>query len=207
MKNPHVFWDKAAPKYAKKKIDNLAGYEATLARTATYLSDQQQVLEIGCGTGSTALLLANRVRHFTATDYSGGMIEIGARKAKDQGVTNIAFLQADVFDERLAPESFDVVMAHNLFHLLDNLPKTLERVSQLLKPDGLLISKTPCVGEMGPFIKMVLPVMKMMGKAPYVDTFKKSDLEAMVRDEGFEILEKGSYPEKSSSLYIVAKKG
>lgn len=206
MKNPHVFWDKAAPKYAKSKIDNLEGYEATLARSATYLSDQQQVLEIGCGTGSTALLLAHRVKRFTATDYSSVMIEIGAGKAKDQGATNIDFLQADVFDERLAPESYDVVMSHNLFHLVENLPKTLGRVSELLKPNGLMITKTPCVGEMGPFIKMVLPVMQMFGKAPFVDTFKKSEFEALVLDEGFKILEKGSYPEKSPSLYIVAQK-
>jgi ubiquinone/menaquinone biosynthesis C-methylase UbiE len=52
------FWDRIARKYAADPIADMAGYEATLQRVQGLLSTEQDVLEIGCGTGTTALRLA-----------------------------------------------------------------------------------------------------------------------------------------------------
>ena len=68
------FWDRIAPKYATDPIADLAGYEATLQRVQGLLSPQHDVLEIGCGTGSTALRLAPFTRSLLATDVSSQMI-------------------------------------------------------------------------------------------------------------------------------------
>ena len=51
------FWDKAAAKYAKSPIEDIEAYNYTIGRTRSYLSPTDRVLEVGCGTGSTALLL------------------------------------------------------------------------------------------------------------------------------------------------------
>jgi SAM-dependent methyltransferase len=52
------FWDRIARRYAADPIADMPGYEATLQRVQGLLSTEQEVLEIGCGTGTTALLLA-----------------------------------------------------------------------------------------------------------------------------------------------------
>lgn len=58
----------------KRRSDQ--GYEATLRRVQALLSVDHDVLEIGCGTGSTALRLAPATRCLMSTDVSSGMIAI-----------------------------------------------------------------------------------------------------------------------------------
>ena len=70
------FWNRVAHQYAADLIPDLAGYEATLRRVQALLSPEQSVLEIGCGTGTTALRLAASTRRMLATDVSGEMIAI-----------------------------------------------------------------------------------------------------------------------------------
>ncbi len=53
------FWDRISRKYAQDAIADQAGYERTLARTRERLPPDSRVLELGCGTGSTALRLAD----------------------------------------------------------------------------------------------------------------------------------------------------
>ena len=52
-----------------------AGYERTL-RTGELLAKSDHVLELGCGTGSTALRLAADVASYLGTDFSPAMIAI-----------------------------------------------------------------------------------------------------------------------------------
>lgn len=211
MKNASVFWDKAAQKYAKSPIADLKAYTYTLERTRSYLSPTHHILEVGCGTGSTSLLLAENVEQITASDYSKEMIEIGRQKSLNQGVSNVKFINADLFDNSLDGGPYDVVLAFNLLHLLPDTPAAIGRIHDLLKPGGLLISKTFCPeGEKGSFkfhaIKMILPLMQWVGKAPYVNFMKIAELEEFITSNNFEIIETGNYPAVPPSRYIVARK-
>ena len=141
------FWDKIADKYAASPIKNVEAYEQTMERTRSYLSTDQEVLEVGCGTGSTALLLSPNVKHMTATDISKRMIEIGEAKARDQIVENVTFRQAPLPDETLAPESFDVILCFNTLHLVTDLPAVLRNLRGALKPGGVVISKIVCLAK------------------------------------------------------------
>ena len=112
------FWDGVAQKYAKSPISDMQAYEYTLGRTRSYLKDTDVVMELGCGTASTAIKLADAVAEMIATDVSGGMLEVGRDRVTEAGAKNIRLVQATPED---APEGpFDVVMAHNLIHLLED---------------------------------------------------------------------------------------
>jgi len=107
--------------------------------------------------------------------------------------------------------SCDVLLAHNLFHLLDDLPGVLKRANKLLKPGGLLISKTPCKPQgLGPvndrLMQVVLPIMQILGKAPFVAMRSFPELEQLVKDQGFQMIESCNSSGKDIRRYIVARK-
>jgi ubiquinone/menaquinone biosynthesis C-methylase UbiE len=141
------FWDRTARRYAADPIKDMDGYERTLDRTRHYLNRTDAVLELGCGTGTTALRLAPHVSRMTATDLSDEMIAIAREKATAEACRNVEFAVAT---PDLAPwpdGSFDAVLAFNLWHLVADRALAFAQVHRLLKPGRLFVSKTPCLGE------------------------------------------------------------
>jgi len=207
MTSNNAFWDKVADRYAAMPIGNQEAYEQTLERVAHHLTPGDHVVEIGCGTATTALRLAPKVTRMLATDASAEMVRIGREKAQAQGEDNIEIVQARIDDPRLATGQHDVVMAFSLLHLVEDLDQTLSDVAAMLKPGGLFISKTPCLKEMW-YLRPVLPVLRMLGKAPGGVAFCSPEaLEAAIRRVGFEIVESGDYPAKTPPRrFIVARK-
>lgn len=203
------FWDRISRKYAMSAIADQAGYERTLDRTRALLGPSDRVLELGCGTGTTALRLAGDVRDYLATDLSAGMIAIANEKHAAGLVPTLAFRIATA--EALAPDAgrFNVVLGLNYLHLVRDLPGTLRRIHALLEPRGLFISKTPCLGHMNPLIRSaLLPAMRAIGKAPYAGVFRAADLSQQIRAAGFDILAAESHATKGNDKrpYIVARK-
>jgi ubiquinone/menaquinone biosynthesis C-methylase UbiE len=75
------FWDRLAKRYAKKPVADEATYQRKLQITRDHLSPAMEILEFGCGTGSTAITHAPHVRHLRAIDISSKMLEIAQGKA------------------------------------------------------------------------------------------------------------------------------
>ena len=193
-------------KIARKPVSDVEAYNDTLERVRAYLKDSDRVLEIGCGTGSTAINLAGDAREIVARDWSGAMIDIARGKAEEANIENIRFEKGTLFDPGLEMGSFDVVMGFHVLHLMDDLPAAIARIRSLLKPDGLLITKTVCPGEMGWYFRPLIWCMQKLGMAPYVSFLKVTELEDAITGDFFQILETGFYPQKSSSRFIAARK-
>ena len=203
------FWDRTSRKYAAAAIADQAGYERTLERTRALLRADDRVLELGCGTGTTALRLAGAVRSYLATDISAEMIAIAEEKHAAGPVPALVFRATTA--EALAPDAvpFNAVLGFNYLHLVRDLRGTLSRIHALLATDGLFISKTPCIGEMNALIRLaLLPAMRATGKAPYVSVFQAAELRQDIGAAGFDILavENHSTKDKARRPYIVARK-
>ena len=201
-----AFWDRKARGYAKQPIKDQAAYEKTLERTRTHLPADGYALELGCGTGTTALLLANAVERYHATDISLEMIEIAREKSVAQGVKNVAFAQADMLSSDLGHREYDAVLAFNLLHLIEDLPRALERIRALMAPGAVFISKTPCVAGLNPLMRILIAGMQFLGQAPHVSFLTPEALEKAIIDAGFDIIETGDYPPKLPSRFVVARR-
>lgn len=199
------FWDKNAPKYAASPIKDMDSYNHTLGRTKSYLKADDHAIELGCGTGSTALLLAPYVRKITATDISGKMIEIAKEKAWNDTVENIDFVQADLANSKV-DEPVDAVLAFNLLHLVEDLPGALAHIGDLLPKDGLFISKTACLGDGKWYFRPLIAMMRLVGFAPFVGVFGIAHLEKEIERAGFTIIETGNFPDAPPNRYVVARR-
>lgn len=206
--NDARFWDRGARKYAAGPIADMAGYERTLARTRHYLRGDEAALEFGCGTGTTALRLAPFLGRILATDISGGMIAIARERAAAEGHANAAFEVATPDAGPWPDASFDVALGFNLLHLVANREAALGGIHRLLRPGGLFISKTPCLKEMNPLIRLAVPVMQVIGKAPYVASLSVGELEREMAAAGFEIIERAYHASRGRDAqpFLVARK-
>lgn len=206
------FWDRIARKYAADKIADEAGYERTILRCQEYLTVTDKALEFGCGTGTTALRLAPFLSSLIASDISGEMIAIAQEKqARDAQATTtgtLTFVKSSFECLSYPDESFDVVMGFSAVHMLHNLEGGPAKVHRFLKPGGLFISKTPCLGDMNPLILVALPIMKLFGKAPNVLTFTSRQLQSAITASGFEIIEVAHHASKGKDTrpFIVARR-
>lgn len=206
--NDARFWDRIARKYAAAPISDMPGYERTLERTRQYLKGDERAFEFGCGTGTTALALAPSVGQILATDISSGMITIAREKAEKDGCSNASF-EVAVPDAAPWPDaSFDTVFGFNVLHLLPARASALNGIHRLLKPGGLFISKTTCLKEMSPILRAAVPLMRLIGKAPYVAFFSAAELEREIAAAGFEIIERARHASrgKDARAFLVARK-
>lgn len=202
------FWDRSARKYAASQMADPLGYEHSLDRIRHHLRPGDRLLEIGCGTGSTALRLADDVDHILATDLSPEMIAIARQKAAAADGSNIIFQVATPDSGDWPVASVDAVLAMNVLHLIRNRDKVLRTVHEALKPGGLFFSKTPCLNEMNALIRAAVPVMQWIGKAPHVGFLSAGQIEAELRATGFEIVERGRHATKGRDTrpFFVARR-
>ncbi|WP_226886947.1 class I SAM-dependent methyltransferase [Nisaea nitritireducens] len=206
MTNTAKFWNKHAEGYAKRPVGDEAAYERKLALTRARLTPGMEVLEFGCGTGTTALHHAPHVAHIRAVDISPKMLEIARHKAEAASVGNITFEVAD-FDSLEAEDgNYDLVMAHSILHLLRDRRAAIAKAVRLLKPGGLFISSTPCLagGRLG-WLRFVLPPARWLGLVPWVGFFTAETLIADFEAAGLEI-EESWHPGPAKALFGIARK-
>ncbi len=204
MISSKTFWDKTAPRYARKAVHNEAHYQKKLAITQGYFRPDWSVLEFGCGTASTTIVHAPHVKSILATDISGEMLKIAETKVKDAGIDNICFQQGTLASLVLKEAHFDAVLGLNILHLLEDVPSAVSRVYGVLKPGGIFVSSTVLIAEIKWYWRMLLPVMQCFGFAPYVNCLDKTSFITTLTDAGFTI--DYEWQPGQESIFVVAKK-
>ncbi len=205
MTQPSRFWDRFAKGYAKCPVADEAAYQRKLKVTQDYLTPDMEVLELGCGTGTTALIHAPFVKHITSIDISQNMLEIARAKAETGNVKNVIFQQSSVDGLETPDAVYDVVMGHSILHLLENKEAVIARVHRMLKPGGVFVSSTSCLGGRVPVLRAILPVGHFLELLPLVEFFTVKELESDLADAGFRIDHRWQ-PDKSMAVFIIATK-
>jgi len=196
------FWDKIAERYAARPLKDPQAYEAMLADAASRLRPTDRVLEIGCGTGSTAIRLAPSVAEWTASDFSPEMLRIAEEKPAPENLRFVLADAASAFDGG----PFDAICAFQVLHLVDDLPATLQRIHANLAPGGMLLAKTWCFADMKLSLRALFLMLRTVGLFPPVNALTKSALRQKIRDAGFDIEDERVFGGNPHGPYIVARK-
>jgi len=204
MNKSEKFWDRMAKYLDRVERKDEATNIKIIEKTRNRLKISDNVLDYGCGTGTAAIEIARSVNNVTGIDISSKMIEAAKRKTVELKVENIDFAQTTIFDEKLKKGSFDVILCFHLLHLVEDMPKVMQRINELLKPGGLIISATPCIR--GTFLGVLLWPVSKIGLIPPIILFKISELEDSIANGNFEIIETEGLDKSGQQYFVVAKK-
>ncbi len=127
-------------------VEHADHYDATLAPfgeaaiAALAPEPGERVLDIGCGTGATALRLAGAVAPGTVTgvDLSVPMVDVARRRAEQAGIGNVKFHVADVQEDDLPGQPFDAAFSRFGVMFFPDPARAFGRIAGALRAGGRL---------------------------------------------------------------------
>jgi ubiquinone/menaquinone biosynthesis C-methylase UbiE len=199
------FWDRLANQFDKQSKH----FEKPPSEKAKkFLNTSDIVLDYGCATGTVTIEVAEYVKEIIGIDISSRMIDAANRKAREQKIKNIVFIKGTIDDERLKINSLNVIIAFNILHFFRDTQNILLRINELLKPGGLIIIATSCLGQrtFSNSLQYLLftPLIKLK-VIPYMKFFKISELKDSIESNNFQIIELVNL-NSQTNFFIVAKK-
>lgn len=189
------FWDKLAPSFDKNNTIN----PLLLETIKNYLSSQDNLLEIGTGTGQMAEALSESCYFIEASDFSPEMIARGKEK---QLAPNINLSIQDAANLTFSDRSFEVVLAINILHVVSDIDQVLKEVHRVLKPGGYFISVVPIFKQNKLKFFLLSCLMKLMK----FRLWSISDYRTLYTKYKFEIICEQSISEDGSSILLIGKK-
>jgi SAM-dependent methyltransferase len=198
MATDPAFWNELADRYSKKPVDLPGAFERKIEVTRALMRQDSSVLDVGCGTGSLALRLADAGGQIHGLDFSAEMIRVG----------NVTFHvgRADASMEAFELESLDGVCAYSLLHLVEDREPLIAQIFDLLKPGGFFVSSVPCLGDTWIPYRPILAVMRWLGKAPFVSILGSDQMREEMTAAGFEGFETPDVGAAAATAFVVCRK-
>lgn len=136
-----MFWDHVAWVYDifANGINRKAN-QALCAEVEKLIYPTDEVLECACGTGLLTGVIAPHCKSLVATDFSANMLKQAERKCA--AYRNVQFARADILQLVYPDASFDVVVAANVIHLLEEPYRALHELARVCRPGGRILLPT-----------------------------------------------------------------
>ena len=178
-----MFWDKVSGVYDLfENIYNKSVYQSTGESVAKYIKNTDRVLECACGTGAISIFIAPVCKELIVSDYSVGMLKQAKKKLKNYD--NIDYRRVDITDIEAEDNSFDVVVAGNVIHLLPDPQRAMNEITRVCKDGGRLIIPTYINGDEGTN-KLAVKFLEKLG-ASFKCQFDAESYEKFFEDMGYE---------------------
>jgi ubiquinone/menaquinone biosynthesis C-methylase UbiE len=180
-----------------------------------YIAAGDKVLEIGCGTGTLAVLCAEKGASVFGFDMSSRMLGIAKKKIREKNLgdrVEIAEMGAIEMDKAFASETFDKVVSTLVFSELysDEQRYVLAEAYRVLKQGGLIVIadevRSNSVAKRVIQLLVRIPLMVITYILTQTSTKAVKGIENAIAGAGFEIVHQERRFFDSFGLYI-AKKG
>jgi len=206
MDNKEKFWNRIAKNYDQQVNADDQTAIKTIEHTKKYLRPSDIVMDYACATGKFTFAIGDLVKEIHGIDIASEMIAVAKRIAGERNREHIHFAQKTLFDEGYHAGSFDVILAFNILHLLEDPQQVVVRVNELLKADGIFISATACLGKDRSLVRMILWPLSKLGIVPYINFFRPSEVDELIAHGNFEILETHALSPSPLNYFVAARK-
>lgn len=184
----------------KRTVDQLSAYALALARV---VRPGGRILDLGCGTGISTALLADRGFRVCGIDIS----LLFLREARE--TIKIPFVQADITCLPFAADSLDGIGLNAVIEHIFSVEDLLEEMIRVVRPGGYLVIYSPNL--LSPFtpLKRVGRVLLGQGKlrSPFYDSVPAAllySLECLFRLTRKRLIKGPSFEFRSPSLDEIA---
>lgn len=174
------FWDRFAGVYDLAESINGSVYTEMCDITRRLVPAGAKVLDCGAGTGELSLAASDKAESVLCTDLSKNMLKQAQRKARALGADNIEFAARNIFDLQDPDDTYDVVIAGNVLHLLTNPQGAVKEMYRVLKPGGRLLLPTFTNKNSA---KLLIGIYKKLGFDPATN-YSPSEYKKMLGDCG-----------------------
>jgi ubiquinone/menaquinone biosynthesis C-methylase UbiE len=180
------------------------GGESLTRRTvaAMKLPEHASIADLGCGTGTSAILLASQLNlQVSAVDISAANMERAAERVESAGIA-MRLVQADVHDLPFSDREFDAVLAECTFSLFSDQARVLAEIHRVLKPGGQLAitdmaTSGPLPGDMADMLAPWTCLADATDQETYIEKFKAA---------GFSVREIADESESLNQMILVLKR-
>ena len=178
-----TFWDFCSPIYDFVQKRNV-NYDEWNDAIVQHIDEGSTVLELAGGTGEISIRMAHKAKRIVCTDLSAKMLKVAQRKAR--GKENVSFEVADLYCLNFNDHSFDIVVASQVLHLLDDPQKAIDEIKRVAKEK--IILPVCLLKDVKGFGKFQISIWKLLGFHPkYV--FDKEAYIAFLQGHGLAICE------------------
>jgi len=104
------------------------------------ITDGLEILDLGCGDGTTALPAAELGGNVLGVDIASNLVAAGNARAEARGLTNLRFQEGDASDlDELGDESFDLVISIFGAMFAPNPSVVAKEMVRVTKPGGRIV--------------------------------------------------------------------
>ncbi len=103
------------------------------------LAGRERVLDVGTGTGHTAMALSNGARTVMGVDLTARMVESATSLAEERGLANVQFVLSDAMQMPFPSDYFDLVTCRFAAHHFVDPDAAVMEVARVLKPGGRVV--------------------------------------------------------------------
>jgi SAM-dependent methyltransferase len=135
-----------------------------------------RVLDAGCGGGGMPLSFAEESSLVIGIDPAPRFQDAGVRLARERGVRNLTFVQADGMFLPFLDRSFDLVLSHAVIEHVPDAPRYLRECARVLAPTGhVYLSTAPYLSFAGahlPRLRLQVPLHLILGRRAAFGVFR-----------------------------------
>ncbi len=124
-----------------------------------HLGPESEVVDIACGPGTTALVLAPKVRRVACVDFSEGMLQLLRHNIDRTGLSNVEPRQADGQALPYGDASFDVGVSMFGLMFFPDRPKGFAELYRVLRPHGEAVVSSWAPFDQSPLLRLVLEAL------------------------------------------------